>query len=127
MQMVRLERRMLESKQWELKLNRNQLYACWNAVKTVIGREIPEAESDFGVLMELLSKLAEQDKETDLDFIIVLDDKFVVPLWHSLNIVIQNRLHPQLELENITQAIFKVAEICDSRVTMGVSPLRLIK
>ena len=104
-------------------IERVHLHACWKAVKRVIENDIPETPSDEALLMELLSDIARQDKETKKEFKLKLKKKQIVPLWHCLNIILQNKIYEShTEVPVISQIIASIAIEADKDAMMNTKP-----
>lgn len=107
----------------EFEVERQHLHACWKAVKKVIENDIPETPSEQALLMELLSDIAAQDKDTNKEFKLKLKKKQIVPIWHCLNIVLQNQLYGHhTEVPVISQIIASIAIEADKDAMMNTKP-----
>lgn len=80
---------------------------------------------DVGLLMECMSRIAEQDKITEgKEWITLnLEDKYIKPCWHCCKIVLDNNL--QKDHHHATDIIMifeKIGELANKIDVMGMSP-----
>ena len=117
---------MLVEKKHEIKLKRKNLLALHQCIMIVLNNDIPDP-ADAGLLLELMSRIAEQDKVTTDEFTLKLEDKYMRPAWHCCNIVLQNGLQKDHFHATDTFKIFElIAEKIDNKSMMETSPLQLI-
>lgn len=112
---------------FEIKIKRNELLGVHSCIMIVLNNEIP-APQDAALLLEAMSDLANQDKDTKKEFTIKIKEKQLKPLWHCCNIVLQNELQKgHMHATDIIQIQTKLAEAIDAQTMMGVRPLELVK
>jgi len=112
----------------ELESNKHEVHTLWKSVKRILENNDIANPSDVGLVMELFSRVAEQYKETTKAYKLKLEDKFLKPAWHCLNINLQEELYEsQDELTVCVILIEKIAPLIDGQTQMGISPLTLVK
>jgi len=112
----------------EITTNKHEVKILWRAVKNVLANNDISNPSDIGLLLELFSRVAEQFKDTNKDYVLRLEDKFLKPAWHCLNINLKEELFKiQDEFTVCIIMIEKIAPIIDGQTQMGISPLTLVK
>lgn len=117
----------------EFKMQRSNLLAIYSCIRLIIEASNDEkndlfiSNADIGLLMECMTEVAKNDKDTNKELTVKLGFKFIEPIWHCLNMVIQNKLHKdQNHFTDICQIIEKFAVVLDAEKTMAVSPLKLV-
>ena len=111
----------------KIETNKHEVNALWGCIKTVLDNGIA-SPSDAGLLMESMSRVAEQHKETAKDYSIKLEDKFLKPCWHCCNIVLQNELaRDHTEATVIILMLEKLAQEIDNNAMMGKPVLEIVK
>ena len=111
----------------ELDTNKHEIKALWKCIRIVLDNGIA-SPADAGLLMEAMSRVAEQYKETTKGYTLKLEDKFLKPCWHCCNIVLQNDLvKEQTELTVIILLLEKLAEEIDYNTMMDKPALELVK
>ena len=110
------------------KLTRAHLLSCWKAVKRVLENDIVTSNEERSLLLELISDIAKQDKDTKREFIMKIKPKQIVPLWHCLRIYIDNEFYKDhTELPIVSQIITEVAIEADKESHMNTKPsLKLV-
>ena len=112
----------------ELEIKRPELLAAHSCVMIVLNNQIASG-ADAGLLLELLSDIAEQDKETTKDFKLKIKPKQLQPLWHCCNIVLQNNLQKDhVHATEISTIFSKIGIACDQQIAMNEAPkLKLVE
>lgn len=106
----------------ELQVKRPELLALHSCIMIVVNNEIP-SPSDAGLLLECLSDIAKQDKDTSKEFRLKLEDKQLIPCWHCCNIVLKNKLQrDHIHATEVMQVFMKLAEEIDIQTTMKKRP-----
>lgn len=111
----------------EIDTTRNELRVLWACIKKIAEEDIA-TPADQGLLMEALSAVAEQEKDTTKPFKMKLDSKFLKPCWHCCNIVLNNNLvKNHIEATAVIGILEKLAIEIDKETMMGKPVLELIK
>jgi hypothetical protein len=81
-----------EDKIHEFTIKRGHLLALHQNIRIILDNDIPSDQESVGLLLEILTDIAKQDKDTKKEFTLKLKRKQMKPAWHCSRIVLDNRL-----------------------------------
>lgn len=95
----------------------------------VLNNDIPETKEDIGLLMEALSDIAIQHKNTAKEYKLKIKEKQIKALWYCCKIVLDNNLQrDHVHATDIMSVFSKIAKVIDDLIAMDKSPsMRLLK
>lgn len=107
----------------EFPIKRGHLLALHHNVKTIIENEVPSTPAEVALLMEALTEMAKQDKQTKKEFNLKLKEKFLKPCWHCCNIILQNELQKDhIHAEETMWIQTLLAQKIDALTQMEIKP-----
>jgi hypothetical protein len=70
-----------------------QFWGAWLALKRVIEKDIPSSQQDVAFLMETMSYISDQAKDTNKNFNISMPFNRARALWFCCDITVKNKLY----------------------------------
>lgn len=111
----------------EIEIKRPELLAIHSTIMIILNNDIPEPQ-DAALLLEAMSDIAKQDKDTKKDFKLKLKEKQLKPLWHCCNIVLKNELQrDHIHATEVMTIFSKIAIEIDKLEAMKKPALELVE
>lgn len=112
-----------ENKIHEFPIKRGHLLALHQNIRTIIDNDIPSSKEDIGLLLELLTDISKQDKDTKKEITLKLKTKQLKPSWHCCNIILQNEMQKDhIHAEETMWIMSLIAQKIDALAQMEVKP-----
>ena len=107
----------------------HHLYAAVKCMNLMIENEVPAEQADVAFIMEVMTKVAEQQRvkkgqaKDNVMFKLRLDEKSAVCVWHCINIAMNNGMITQPEQQTFcSQLLSYLAIKLDQLVTLMQNP-----
>ena len=101
--------------------HKDQFLSCWYSIKRIIKEEIPPP-AEIGFLMETMSELAAQVKDTTKEHKVKLTVKKWVGVWNCLNVCLNNQLYSGQGQQTMMLEMLSIVAVKVDGAVMGEVP-----
>ena len=107
----------------EIEVYRTHLHLIWFSLKFAIDKGFPANPQDEAFLLETMTDVAKQDKNTSDAFKMRLSWQKWYGVWNCLNMMIQNQFITEMtKITATSQTMLLIAQALDAGKTMDIPP-----
>ena len=114
-------------KSMKIQTNKIEVHALWTCIKKIIELGIPE-EKDAAILLDAMTAIAKQAKETTKPYKVRFIDEHLIPCWTCLDIFLKEGMcKTKDEVAVLSSVMEKLAAEIDRPAKMSFPFLKLLK